>query len=245
MTRPRVFTAANPGPFTLDGTRTYIVGREVAAVIDPGPDDADHLRALRAAVADARRVAVVVTHDHADHSGCARALADALGAPLLGPCRGADDPLADGAAVETDEGALLAVDTPGHCAEHLCFSWPRARALFAGDLMLGEGSTTWVGEYRGCVRDYLASLKRVDALAPSVIYSAHGPPIDDVPGALAAYREHRLARIEQAEQAQRDHPAATPAQLVTTIYGDELPPLLRDAAEASIAAMLDYLTVEG
>ncbi len=245
MTRPRVFTAANPGPFTLDGTRTYIVGREVAVVIDPGPDDADHLRALRAALADARRVAVVVTHDHADHSGCARALADALGAPLLGPCRSADDPLADGAAVETDQGELVAVDTPGHCAEHLCFSWSRAGALFAGDLMLGEGSTTWVGEYPGCVRDYLGSLERIETLAPKVIYSAHGPPIEDVPGALAAYREHRLARIEQAEQAQRDHPAATPAQLVTTIYGDDLPPRLRDAAEASIAAMLDYLAGGG
>lgn len=247
MTRSglRVFTAANPGPFTLDGTRTHIVGQEVAAVIDPGPDDADHLRALRAAVAGARRVVVLVTHDHADHSGCARALADALGAPLLGPCRDADGPLAEGDAVETDQGELVAVDTPGHCAEHLCFWWPRARALFAGDLMLGEGSTTWVGEYPGCVRDYLGSLDRIEALAPGVIYSAHGPPIDDVPGTLAAYREHRLARIEQAEQAQRDHPAATPAQLVTTIYGDDLPPGLRDAAESSIAAMLDYLAGGG
>ena len=247
MTRSglRVFTAANPGPFTLDGTRTHIVGQEVAAVIDPGPDDADHLRALRAAVAGARRVVVLVTHDHADHSGCARALADALGAPLLGPCRDADEPLADGDSVETDEGELIAIDTPGHCAEHLCFWWPRARALFAGDLMLGEGSTTWVGEYPGCVRDYLGSLDRIEALAPGVIYSAHGPPIEDVPGTLAAYREHRLARIEQAEQAQRDHPAATPAQLVTTIYGDDLPPRLRDAAESSIAAMLDYLAGGG
>ena len=79
-----------------------------------------------------------------------------------------------------------------------------------------------------------------------MIYSAHGPPIENVPGALAAYREHRLARIEQAEQAQRDHPAATPAQLVTgQSYGDDLPPRLRDAAEASIAAMLDYLAGGG
>ena len=245
MTRPRVVAASNPGPFTLDGTRTHIVGRDVAAVIDPGPDDPGHLRALRAAVAGAHRVTVLVTHDHADHSGCARALADALGAPLLGPCRDADGPLADGDPVATDQGDLVAVDTPGHCAEHLCFHWPRWRALFAGDLVLGEGSTTWVGEYRGCVRDYLASLERVEALAPRVIYPAHGPPLEDVPGTLAAYREHRLARIEQAELAQREHPGATPAQLVTTIYGDELPPRLRDAAESSIAAMLDYLAGEG
>ena len=245
MTRPRVVIASNPGPFTLDGTRTHIVGREVAAVIDPGPDDPVHLRALRDAVAGARRVAVLVTHDHADHSGCARALADALRSPLLGPCRDADGPLADGDAVGTDRGELVAVDTPGHCPEHLCFSWPRANALFAGDLMLGEGGTTWVGEYRGCVRDYLTSLARIEDLEPRVIYPAHGAPLEDVPGALGAYREHRRARIEQVRLARRDHPAATPAQLVTTIYGDELAPRLRAAAEASIAAMLDYLAAEG
>ena len=245
MIRPRVLTAANPGPFTLDGTRTHIVGRDVAAVVDPGPDDADHARALQDAVAGARRIAVLVTHDHADHSGCARALADALGAPLLGRCRDADDPLADGDRVETDQGELLAVDTPGHCAEHLCFFWPAARALFAGDLMLGAGDTTWVGEYRGGVRDYLASLERVAALAPSVVYPAHGPPRADVPAALATYREHRLARIEQVRLARRDHPAAAAAELVSAIYGGDLPPGLRDAAESSIAGMLDYLAAEG
>ena len=245
MTRPRVVIAPNPGPFTLDGTRTYIVGRESLAVIDPGPDDPDHLRALRGAVAGARCTAVLATHDHADHSGCARALADALGTHLLGPCRDADGSLKDGDEVETDQGTLVAVDTPGHCAEHLCFHWPRGGALFAGDLVLGEGSTTWVGEYSGCVGEYLASLGRVETLEPGVIYPAHGPPLEDVPGALRAYREHRFARIEQAEQAQRAQSGATPAQLVTRIYGDELPPRLRAAAESSIAAMLDYLAGGG
>ena len=245
MTRPRIVIAPNPGPFTLDGTRTYIVGRESLAVIDPGPDDPDHLRSLRSAARGARRITVLVTHDHVDHSGCARALADALGVPLLGPCPDADGPLADGDRVETDQGDLVAVDTPGHSADHLGFLWPRARALFAGDLMLGEGSTTWVGEYPGCVREYLASLGKVEALGPRVLYPAHGPPIEDVPGALAAYREHRFTRIEQAGQARRAYPTATPEQLVTRMYGDELPRRLRAAAALSIAAMLDYLAGGG
>ena len=139
----------------------------------------------------------------------------------------------------------MAVDTPGHSADHLGFLWPRARALFAGDLMLGEGSTTWVGEYPGCVREYLASLGKVEALGPRVLYPAHGPPIEDVPGALAAYREHRFTRIEQAGQARRAYPTATPEQLVTRMYGDELPRRLRAAAALSIAAMLDYLAGGG
>ena len=245
MTRPRVVLASNPGPFTLDGTRTYIVGRDSLAVIDPGPDDPGHLRALEAAVGGARDVMVLVTHDHADHSGCARALADALGCPLLGSCRQADRPLRGGDRVATDLGNLVALETPGHAADHLCFHWPRAGALFAGDLMLGEGSTTWVGEYSGCVRDYLASLARVEALAPDIVYPTHGPPLEDVPGAVQTYRDHRFARIEQAGEAGRAHPGATPAELVTAIYGNQLPPRLRAAAEASIAAMLDYLAGQG
>ena len=245
MTRPRVVLASNPGPFTLDGTRTYIVGRDSLAVIDPGPDDPGHLRALEAAVGGARDVMVLVTHDHADHSGCARALADALGCPLVGSCRQADRPLRDADLVATDLGDLVAVETPGHSADHLCFHWPRAGALFAGDLMLGEGSTTWVGEYSGCVRDYLASLARVEALAPDIVYPTHGPPLEDVPGAVQTYRDHRFARIEQAGEASRAHPGATPAELVTAIYGNQLPPRLRAAAEASIAAMLDYLAGQG
>ncbi len=243
--RPRVVSASNPGPFTLDGTRTHIVGRETPAVVDPGPDDPGHLRALEAAVADARRVAVLVTHDHDDHSGCARAFADACAAPLLGPCRDADAALGDGAAVSTDHGALIAVETPGHSARHLCFHWPRGQALFAGDLMLGEGATTWVGEYRGSVRDYLASLERIRALSPKVIYPAHGPPLEDVSGATAAYRAHRLARIEQTREARRARPGATQAELARVVYGIGLPPALAAAAAASIAAMLDYLDGAG
>ena len=245
MIRPRAVIASNPGPFTLDGTRSYILGRDRVAVIDPGPDDADHLRALRDAVGGARDAAVLVTHDHADHSGCARALADALGRPLLGSCREADRPLGEGDRVATDLGDLVAVRTPGHTADHLCFHLPGARTLFAGDLMLGEGDTTLLGDYPGCVRDYLASLDRVEALAPAVVYPAHGPPLEDVPGAVRTYRDHRMARIEQAEAARRAHPGTTPAHLVTTIYGSELPPRLRAAAESSIAAMLDYLAAEG
>src|SRR3546814_9277593 len=42
--------ARNAGAFTYYGTGTYIIGNGAVAVIDPGPDDADHVHAIRAAL---------------------------------------------------------------------------------------------------------------------------------------------------------------------------------------------------
>ena len=81
--RPRFLNAGNAGPFTLDGTRTYLVGRSAVAVIDPGPASDSHLRALTQAVEAATSVTVVVTHGHPDHAPGARSLAASLGIHLL------------------------------------------------------------------------------------------------------------------------------------------------------------------
>lgn len=240
---PPYLSAGNTSPFTLDGTRTYRVGEADTVLLDPGPDVADHVRALVDWVADADRVTVVLTHGHPDHAGCAVTVAEALAVPLRGPAtvEGVNVPIADGDALATDAGTLVAVHTPGHTADHLSFHWKDRGALFVGDLLLGKGDTTWVGEYEGCVADYLASLRRVRALAPSVLYPAHGPAIEDVPAALDRYEGHRLERIAQVERALEERPDATADELVRAVYGEQLPALVRTAATMSLQSLLDHV----
>jgi len=58
--------APNPSIYTLEGTNTWIVGADPSIVIDPGPDDGDHLEEV--AQVAGRVAAVLVTHDHEDHA---------------------------------------------------------------------------------------------------------------------------------------------------------------------------------
>ena len=226
----------------MDGTRTYFVGSHVVAIIDPGPDVEDHVRAVVREAQGAQRVMVLLTHGHPDHAGAAEAVASALGAPVLGVRHANGRVLADGDAVETDHGALVAMETPGHSRPHLSFHWPEARAVFPGDLVLGEGDTTWVGEYPGCVADYLTSLARLRDLAPDVMYPTHGPAIEDVPGTLDAYEAHRHDRINQVERIVSSRPDATPAEIFGSVYGDAIPDVLRGAALESVEALMHHVS---
>lgn len=244
---PPYLTAGNASPFTLDGTRTYRVGSRRTVLLDPGPDVADHIRALVSWVADAEDVSILLTHGHADHAAAAPSLAEALNAPVLGPgtVAAVDQPLAEGEAVETDAGPLVAVRTPGHAQDHLSYRWEERDALFVGDLFLGQGDTTWVGGYRGCVRDYLRSLERVERLAPAVLYPAHGPPLRDVPGAVRRYRAHRKARIRRVQEALEGRPDASAEELMGAVYGADLPSGAAKAALMSLEALLEYVRDAG
>lgn len=239
--------AGNAGPFTLEGTRSHLVGRRILAIVDPGPDLDSHVRALVSRAAAAERVAVLVTHGHADHAGAASRVASELGAEIFGPAgvEAVGRALGDGDAVETDEGALVAVHTPGHTREHLCFHWPRRSAVFVGDLLLGRGDTTWVAEYPGCVADYLESLERLRSLEPAVLYPAHGPPLTDPAEALDRFERHRRERIAQVRDARRAHPGVDADALVDAVYGDTVPSPMRSAARRSLEAILDHIDRSG
>lgn len=234
----RSYLAPNPGPLTLTGTRTYVVGGTVAAIVDPGPAIKSHLGALAAAVADARAVTILLTHAHDDHSAGAAELARAVGAEVHGP--GGDHDIEDGQRFATSDGELVAVSTPGHARRHFCFHRTSNDSVFVGDLILGEGDTTWVGEYSGAVAHYLHSLDRVEALEPRLLHPAHGPTIRDPAETIARFRNHRLARIDMVRHALDDgHTGA--AAITRQVYG-ELPPGIHGMAVTSVKAILDYLS---
>lgn len=257
MTPPtlRWLRADNPSAMTLDGTRTYILGHRRPLVVDPGPALEAHLAAVVEALEGETPAALLLTHGHADHAGGAEALASRTGAPVwMG--RGAhrlpfehqrvDRWLEDGDLVECGAGAVRVVHTPGHAPEHLCALWtgagsPAGGGLFAGDLFLGEGDTTLVAAPEGDLKAYLESLDRVQALAPGIMYPAHGEPLNDPGSTIRRYRSHRRQRIEQVASALRRNPGASAAELVESIYGPRLRPELRGAAEGSIRAVLEYL----
>ncbi|MXX34580.1 MAG: MBL fold metallo-hydrolase [Gemmatimonadetes bacterium] len=232
------FLAPNPGPITLEGTRTYVVGEDPAAVIDPGPRIESHISAVAGAVGRAAEVVILLTHAHDDHAAAAARLAHRTGASVHGP--GGDHDLTDGQVIHTSGGDLAAISTPGHARRHFCFHHPATASIFVGDLILGDGDTTWIGEYAGAVADYLRSLDRLAALGARRLHPAHGPAIHDPAGTIARFRAHRLERIEQVRRAVADGHAVTPA-IARHVYGP-LPPKIRAMAEASVDAILDYLS---
>jgi glyoxylase-like metal-dependent hydrolase (beta-lactamase superfamily II) len=246
----RMLLAGNAGPMTLDGTRTFIMGRLRPVVIDPGPDVGGHLDAILAALGGWQPVAILLTHAHADHAALAGPLSRATGAPVMAAAEAfwAEDDsweLVDGDVIGTDVGELHMIATPGHAPDHFSFHVPDRGAVFVGDLFMGQGDTTLVAPPEGDLAAYLRSLDRIASLSPSVLYPAHGPPLTDPAEAVARYKRHREARIEQVVRALRQAGPSRPRELLDAVYGADLHPQLRSAAEGSLHAILGYLTAEG
>lgn len=242
----RGIRADNPGPFTLDGTRTWIVGERLSAIVEPGPDVADHVRAVVRSVQGADAVTLLLSHGHGDHVGGVDRMLEALEhggmrVRVAGAGHPRAEPMADGEEVVTDAGVLVALETPGHTPDHLAFHWPRRRLLFPGDLVLGQGETTWVAGYPGCVADYLASLRRLADLDLDLIVPAHGPLLRDPSAALERFAAHRRERIRQVRVARGERPDARPRELLDRVYGGRVPPELEEAALASLQALLEYV----
>jgi glyoxylase-like metal-dependent hydrolase (beta-lactamase superfamily II) len=235
--------APNPSHMTLQGTNTYLVGQAELAVIDPGPDMPEHLEAILREVGSTPIRAILVTHRHSDHLPAALPLAARTGAPLYGHADlpGVQRPLADGETIAVDDFHLRAVATPGHTPEHFCYLLEESQTIFSGDHVIGTG-TVVVGPGDGALIDYLASLRRLQTLAPTRVLPGHGPAVEDPAAKVQEYLDHRQLREDQILAALAAGPRSV-AELRAEIYPD-LAAVLASAAENNVRTNLLKLRAE-
>src|SRR5271170_650007 len=254
----RRIVANNPGPFTFRGTGTYVVGDGEVAVIDPGPDLAEHVDALLAGLKGERVTHILVTHTHRDHSPAAAAVKAATGAPTYGfgthaggrrgetaVEEGGDwDFLPDIAVKDGNEivGAgwrFEAVHTPGHTSNHLCFALPDSGILFSGDHVMGW-STSVIAPPDGDMASYMASLDKLLERSDAVYWPTHGPAITkpkDHVRAFIAHRREREAGIIACLEAGVERVDA----MVERLYVGLNPNLRRAAGRSVLAHLIDLI----
>jgi glyoxylase-like metal-dependent hydrolase (beta-lactamase superfamily II) len=233
------------------GNSTWLISGRIPVLIDAGTGDRAHLDDLSRALDGARLVRVLVTHAHPDHVGGAAAIAGRMPHVRFAkmPWPGMDDypvewePLTDNQKVEAGDDEIVAVHTPGHAPDHLCFWHVATRTVFSGDLAVQGGTVVIPARYGGDLAAYLASIERVLALDPERLLPAHGPVIDDPRKLLRAYLSHRREREAQIVAALRAGDS-TPAAIVARVY-TALPEALSDAARESVTAHLLKLQREG
>jgi glyoxylase-like metal-dependent hydrolase (beta-lactamase superfamily II) len=251
--------APNPSPYTATGTQVHLVGTRELAVIDPGPDEPAHIEALLAAIAGRPVAAILVTHTHRDHSPAAGTLRERTGAPVvgcaalatadLGPGAEAfdrdyrpDRVLANGESIAVDGRTLIAIATPGHTSNHLCFAVEGSGALFSGDHVMGW-STSVVIPPDGHMGDYMRSLDKLRGRADRIYYPAHGDPVTDPQRLVRGMLSHRLRREAQVRR-RLDEGDRTVEQVVAAAYPG-LDPRLQPAAGATVLAHLLDLQERG
>jgi len=260
----RLVRADNPGPMTLDGTNTWLVGRRRVLVVDPGPADPAHLATVLAEVGrDGGRLGgVLLTHRHRDH-------ADALDLPVLREALAAAGarvlavdpalgtlPRIDELARASDEPVRLLL-LPGHTDDSVGLVVPAARAVLTGDTVLGRG-TSVVAHPDGHLGDYLASLDALLTVTEGVGEAGgrwrglpgHGPVLDDLAAAVCTLRAHRLSRVEQVRAALVAGGTAASgaaadddlvAAVVAAVYPEVVDPALVSAASSTVRATLVHL----
>lgn len=248
----------NPSGFTYHGTNSYIVGNGKVAIIDPGPDDQDHISRLVDAVKGETVTHIVVTHTHIDHSPGAALLKQAIGAPIVGAYpkpQGdersveagqedfeADQVLADGDTIMGDDWTLEAVFTPGHMSNHHCLALKEENSLFSGDHVMGW-NTTIVSPPDGNMKDYFASLDICMGREEAVYWPGHGPEVKNPRPFVRAYLGHRKMREAEISRCLNDGLTRVP-EMVKRMYA-HLPEKMHWAAGRSVLAHLEHMVETG
>jgi glyoxylase-like metal-dependent hydrolase (beta-lactamase superfamily II) len=229
--------APNPGPLTLSGTNSWLLGRDPTWVIDPGPDMTEHIEVLLGEVARRGGLGgVAITHEHADHVGALDVLLGSFPAPVAATRPSAEVQLCDGVRL----GPLQALYAPGHSRDH--FAFIAGGVCFTGDAVLGEGSV-FIAPDPGALAGYLSVLERLRALELTVLCPGHGPAIWESGERISQYIEHRLERERRLLAALAEGRRAT-GDLLDAAWS-EVPEELRFAAAITLQAHLDKLSEEG
>jgi glyoxylase-like metal-dependent hydrolase (beta-lactamase superfamily II) len=255
----------NPSPMTLSGTVSYIVGRGRVAIIDPGPDDEAHAKALLDAVRGETVTHILITHTHRDHSPNAARIKAATGAPTyaegvhrasrpyyesetMSTEAGADRDfkpdivVRDGEIINGDGWSLEVVATPGHTANHIAFAWPERKLIFVGDHVMGW-STSVVMPPDGSMIDYMASLHRLAKRDEQLYFSGHGPEVPDAQRFVRFLIRHRQAR--EASILHRLAKGETDVSTMVRAIYIGIDPRLVGAAGYSVLAHLEDLVARG
>ncbi|MHB9881106.1 MBL fold metallo-hydrolase [Pacificimonas sp. ICDLI1SI03] len=253
--RVRRVLAKNPSAFTYLGTGTYIVGNDTVAVIDPGPDEDDHLAAILSATEGETVSHILVTHTHRDHSPLAVRLQQATGAQIAGCAElvleddgprsdaafdatySPDRVLSDGESVSGPDWTLTAVHTPGHTSNHLCFALDEEQALFSGDHIMGW-STSVVSPPDGDMTAYLSSLKKLQQRGEAIYYPTHGDPVENPQKLVRGYLVHRRQRETQILKLLADGPREIPG-MVAAMYAMVSKALHPAAGRSVLAHLID------
>lgn len=229
--------AENPGSFTLSGTNSWLVGSDPTFLIDPGPALPAHLDALELAISRRGGLgAIVLTHDHADHSAGVAPVLERVTAPVAATRGAVDTLLTDGDVM----GPFTVYSTPGHAPDHIALV--AGTMCFSGDAVLGEGSV-FIVPAPGAMAGYLRALRRLRGLDLETIHPGHGPLVADPQVKLDEYIAHRLDRERRLRQA-LDEGLRSSAELLDRVWS-EVSRALRPAAAATLEAHLGKLEEEG
>lgn len=255
----RRVVANNPGPFTFHGTGTYVLGRGKVAIVDPGPADEAHVKALLDAVRNETVTHILITHTHIDHSPATAAIKKATGATTygFGPHPTSPEGMAeesgdhdfrpdvivgDGDVISGHGWTVEAVHTPGHISNHLCFGVREEKVMFSGDHVMGW-STSVISPPDGDMKSYMTSLRKLLPREETLLIPTHGAEIRDPKTFVKAYMAHREDRERQIMACLREGLDTIPV-MVKKMYA-AVDPRLHGAAGRSVLAHLIHMIDTG